>query len=125
MFQFAQLRGAEERPRGDIPTWRAGRFAGSARDQPIDCRKRFDKRSAGSSELRDWPPVPSVFYDHRGSVTAGVAGWNRSCSPPNGSDADCAHFCAHAHSKLVSIQAVWTAVRNFRPGRKRILYSGL
>ena len=63
MFQFAQLRGAEERPRGDIPTWRAGRFAGSARDQPIDCRKRFDKRSAGSSEFRDWPPVPSVFYD--------------------------------------------------------------
>jgi hypothetical protein len=39
--------------------------------------------------------------------------------------ADCAHFCAHAHSKSVAIQAVWTAVRNFRPGRKRILYSGL
>jgi hypothetical protein len=56
MFQFAQLRGAEERPIGDIPTWRAGRFAGSARDQPIDCRKRFDKRSAGSPELQDWPP---------------------------------------------------------------------
>jgi hypothetical protein len=38
---------------------------------------------------------------------------------------DCAHFCAHAHSKSVTIQAVRVAVRNFSTGRKRILYSGL
>jgi len=125
MFQFAQLRGAEERPRGDIPTWRAGRFAGSARDQPIDCRKRFDKRSAGSPELRDWPPVllfsmTTLDLSRQGS-RVGIGRVPRKMEVI----ADCAHFCAHAHSKLVSIQAVWTAVRNLRPGRKRILYSGL
>ena len=38
---------------------------------------------------------------------------------------DCAHFCAHAPSKLVTIQAVWIGRSNFCAARKRILYSGL
>ena len=53
----------------------------------------------GLQRPANWPPVPSVFYDHPGSVTAGVAGWNSSFLPQNGSDADCAHFCAQAPSE--------------------------